>query len=196
MTFQAIQGPEGPEDYCWEVTLYEGQELRQVNETEAKVFYDSGHEAFSIKAMSAHDAIGTTVPTTLMVTDPNLIVLTVHHRAGNPAASGAPFDYPVVAGEGWEGGFQSVEVKGPPDESELKPKPTPPPAEEVPTPMCEVPALQGRTLRGARRALLRSGCALGPVRGKRSRGARVVKQYRGFGKVLPAGTVVGVKLAP
>lgn len=196
MSFPDIQSPEDPEDYCWEVQLYEGQELRQISETEAAVFYESGHEAFRIEAEQAHDAIGTDVPTTLSVTPPNLITLTVHHRAGNPAADGEPFHYPVIRGEGWEGGFISEEIKGPPDEAELKAKLSPPPVpvEEVPTPTCEVPDLQGRTLKSARRALLASGCALGPIRGRHP-GARIVKQYRPAYKVLPAGTAVGVKLA-
>ncbi len=195
MTFPNIHGPEDPQDYCWEVQLYEGQELRQISPTEAKVFYESGHEAFGIKATPAADAIGTTVPTTLTVTEPNLITLTVHHRAGNPDAGGAAFVYPVINGAGWEGGFQTVEIKGPPDESELKPKPLPSPLEEASIPTCKVPILQGRTLEASRRALLLAGCHLGPVRGHRHPGAKVVKQYRPAFKTLPAGTEVGVKLA-
>lgn len=194
MNFPEITGSEDPEDYCWEVQLAEGQELRQIDETHAEVFYASGHEAFGIEADSAHDADGASVPTTLAVTAPNLFTLTVHHRAGNPAAGGAPFDYPITSGPGWEGGFISVEVKGPPDESELKPKPAPAIAEE-PAPQCDVPALQGRTLKAARRALEHADCRLGPVHGRHRRGAKVVKQYRRYGAVLPAGTEVGVKLA-
>jgi hypothetical protein len=194
MSFPDIHSTEDPEDYCWEVQLSEGQELRQINSTEAEVFFESGHPAFGIKAMEAHDAIGTTVPTTLTVTAPNLITLTVHHRNGDPAAGGAPFDYPVTQGVGWEGGFQSVQIQGPPDEAELKPKPSALPVEEAPTPTCEVPVLQGRTLKAARRALFRSNCALGPIHGHRHLGARIVKQYRPAYKTLPAGTEVGVKL--
>jgi len=199
MSFPAITGPEDPEDYCWEVQLYEGQELRQVSETEAEVFYESGHPAFGIKAMEAHDANGADVPTTLTVTDPNLITLTVHHRAGNPAAGGAPFDYPVIQGEGWEGGTREpVVIQGPPDEAELREaelraKPAPP-VQGALTPTCEVPVLQGRTVKAARRALLLAGCELGPIRGQRRRGARIVKQYRPAFKTLPLGTAVGVRL--
>ncbi|HEX5592147.1 MAG TPA: PASTA domain-containing protein [Solirubrobacterales bacterium] len=61
-------------------------------------------------------------------------------------------------------------------------------------PTCTVPFLQGQTLKAAREALRRSGCSLGPIRGHRTRGARIVKQYRPAGKTLPAGTEVGVKL--
>lgn len=195
MSFQDIQGPEDPEDYCWEVNLSEGEELRQIDETRAGVFWEDGTRAMLITAQLAHDAEGVSVPTTIIVAEPNLVTLTVHHREGNPAAGGAPFDYPVVAGVGWQGGFQSVQIQGPPDESVLEPKTPALPAEEAFTPTCEVPVLQGRTLKAARRALLRADCALGPVRGHRHPGARVVKQYRSAGKVLPAGAEVGVRLA-
>ena len=195
MSFSAIDAPDDPEEFCWELDLAENQELRQVDDQHAGVFYtESGYQAFSITAELAHDAEGTEVPTTLAVVEPNVIVLTVHHRDGDPTAGGAPFDYPVVAGAGWEGGFQSVEIVGPPDESELRPKPSPAPTEESRTPACEVPILQGRTLKSARRALLRAGCQLGPIRGHRSRGARIVKQYRPAFKTVPLGTAVGVKL--
>jgi hypothetical protein len=196
MSFPDIQSPENPEDYCWEVQLGEGQELRQWSETEATVFYESGHEAFTIKATPASDAIGTTVPTTLTVTKPNLITLTVHHRAGNPGAGGAAFAYPVVNGPGWAGGFEPVQIKGPPDESELKLQPLPPPSEEAPThaPTCEVPDLQGRTLKSVKRALHQAGCKLGLVHGDRHPGARIVKQYRPAYTVRPAGSTVGVRL--
>lgn len=198
MSFPEIHGAEDPEDYCWEVQLDEGQYLQQMGETEAEVFFESGHPAYAIKATEAHDAIGTSVPTTLAVTDPNLITLTVHHGAGNPAAGGAPFDYPVVQGPGWEGGFISEQIPGPPDEAELREaelraKPAPP-AQEPLTPTCEVPVLQGRTVKAARRALLLAGCQLGPVRGQHRRGARIVKQYRPAFATVPAGTAVGVRL--
>jgi len=49
-------------------------------------------------------------------------------------------------------------------------------------------------VKAARRALLLAGCELGPIRGQRRRGARIVKQYRPAFKTLPAGTAVGVRL--
>jgi len=189
MTFQSIQGPDGPEEYSWEVKLYEGQDLRQVDDRNAAVYYtESEHIAFSIQAVEAHDAIGTTVPTSLAVTQPNIITLTVRHRAGNPAAGGAPFDYPVSAGSGWEGGLQIHVVEGPP--------PTVAPVSLYPMPVarCIVPDLVGLTLKASRRQLRRSNCGLGEVRGERLRGARVVKQFRKAGRSLPVGAQVGVKL--
>lgn len=195
MTFQTIQGPEGPEEFTWEVKLDEEQELRQVDDREAGVYYTDPEEhlAFSIKAIAAHDAEGKTVPTTIAVTLPNTITLTVHHRDGNPDAVGEPFDYPVSAGNGWEGGFQSHEIVGPADESQ---RPTPPTSVTLQTSEapCVVPDLGGRTLRASRKMLRRSHCKLGEVRGERSRGSRVVRQFRLAGRSLPAGTEVGVKL--
>lgn len=194
MSFSSIQGSDGPEEFSWAVKLYEGQELRAIDETHAAVYYtDSEHLAFQIEAAKAHAADGANVPTTLAVTQPNLITLTVHHRVGNPAAGGAPFDYPINAGAGWEGGFQSYEIDGPP--LPVTSMPAVPVVAEFPTPLCTVPDLTGRTLKASRRQLRRSHCKLGEVRGERSRGARVVRQFRKPGRELPAGTEVGVKLA-
>ena len=183
MSFQAIQGAEEPEDFSWEVKLDEDEELRLIDDTHAGVYWvETDTLAMSIEAQKAHDSEGSTVPTTIAVTQPNVVTLTVHHRAGNPAAGGAPFRYPVVPGPGYEGGFQTIHVSMPPTEQAPAP------------PQCTVPDLSGRTLLTARKMLNRSHCALGPIRGKRSRGGRVVRQYRLAGKSLPVGTEVGVKV--
>src|SRR5690349_7228873 len=58
LTFPTIYGSAEPEDFSWEVTLDEEQELRQINEREVGVFFASGHRAFSIQATRAHDAVG------------------------------------------------------------------------------------------------------------------------------------------
>jgi hypothetical protein len=184
MQFPAIQGADGPEEFVWEVSLAPDQELRQIDDRSAGVYYtDPGTSlAFSITAVAAHDAIGTAVPTTLAVTQPNLVTLTVHHRDGNPAASGAPFNYPVVSGEGWEGGFHTTFIAMPAEEA-------------APAPTCTVPDLDGRTLRTSRKLLHRSHCKLGRVRGERNRAAHVVQQYRLAGKSLPDWTPVDVKVS-
>jgi hypothetical protein len=174
MTFQAIQGAEGPEDYSWEVKLDAEEELKAIDEHHAGVFWEDGTQAMTITAVAAHDAIGTSVPTTLTVTEPNVITLTVHHRS-------AAFDYPVTAGEGWEGGFQTEQVVMPPGDQPPQP------------PTCVVPDLTDRTLRASRKILHRAHCKLGRVRGERRREVRVVEQYRLAGKVLPAWTTVDVK---
>ena len=185
MSFPAIQGPDGPEEFSWAVKLDDEDELRAIDDTHAGVYWVGTETlAMTIIAGLAHAADGANVPTTLAVTQPNVITLTVHHRAGNPAAGGAPFDYPVTAGGGWEGGIQIHTVLGPPTEQATAP----------PTPRCTVPDLVGRTLKAARRQLRRAHCTLGEVRGERVRGARVVRQFRKPGKSLPPGTEVGVKL--
>jgi hypothetical protein len=185
MSFPNIQGPDGPEEFSWAVKLDDEDELRAIDGTHAGIYWVGTETlAMTITAGLAHAADGANVPTTLAVTQPNVITLTVHHRAGNPAAGGAPFDYPVVAGSGWEGGIQVHTVVGPPTEQATAPS----------TLRCTVPDLFGRTLKGARRQLRRSHCGIGEVRGDHRRSARVVKQFRKPGKSLPAGTEVGVKL--
>lgn len=126
LQFNDITSPSGPEEFSWEVKLAPEQTLMQMDEKHAEVFYGGGHPAYGIEAEPAHDANGASVPTTLTVIEPNTITLTVHHRAGNPAAGGAPFDYPIIEGAGWEGGITTVLVEGPPDESESRPKAKPP----------------------------------------------------------------------
>lgn len=188
MSFHDIEGPEGTEEFSWAVKLDEEEELRAIDETHAGVYWVGDETlAMTITAVLAHAADGANVPTTLAVTQPNAITLTVHHRAGNPAAGGAPFEYPIVAGAGWEGGFQQSIGD------------MPPPTEQAPPPpvlRCVVPDLSGRTLRASLRQLRRANCALGEVRGERSRGARVVKQFRKPGKSLLVGTAVDVKVLP
>lgn len=121
MGFPMINGPADPEEFSWEVVLSEGQELESIDDQHAQVYFTEGHHpAFGISAVAAHDADGSSVPTSLSVSGGNVITLTVHHRAGDPAKGGAPFDYPIIAGSGWEGGFQTVIVSGPPDEQELR----------------------------------------------------------------------------
>jgi hypothetical protein len=184
MNFATIHSPADPEDYCWEVELGEEQELRWVDDQHAEVIYTDGeHVAVTITATEAHDAEGSAVPTSIAVSGGNVITLTVHHRAGNPAAGGAAFDYPITQGVGWEGGFHTYEIQ------------MPPAAVVVQAPAsCVVPGLLGRKLKENRLRLRTAGCKLGKVRGERRRGARVVKQSREAGSVLAAGARVAVKL--
>jgi hypothetical protein len=117
MSFPTIAGSTDPEEFSGEVVLSEGQELEAIDDQHAEVFYTDGpHPGLGISAEAAHDANGSNVPTTLSVSDGNVITLTVHHRAGDPAQDGAPFDYPITAGQGWNGDYQTVIVAGPPAE--------------------------------------------------------------------------------
>jgi hypothetical protein len=200
-----------PEAYSWRVDLSARQELRQVSPTEVQVVYIDGTEAFVITAEKARDADGARVPTTLEMTGEDEITLTVHHRAGNPAAGGAPFDYPITAGEGWEGGpFQTVIVKGPPDETELREKSerermereiieASPAAQVEPPPAvtCKVPLLRGYSLRGAKNRLRVAHCGIGAIHlaaGATAGKGKVVRQFHPAGTELEAGAPVAVKL--
>lgn len=206
MTFPMIQDPSGPEDYSWEVQLADNQVLEQIDDQTAVVYYIRDHTtAFGITAEPAHDAIGTKVPTTLSVSGGDVVTLTVHHRAGNPKAGGALFDYPIVAGEGWEGGFSTVYVVGPPDEAELRElrERQEREAEEAGRPKaaatgCVVPRLKGRSLGASRRRLAKAGCKLGSVtRGKKggfAKAARVMSQSPRPGVVLSEPSAVDLKL--
>jgi hypothetical protein len=175
--FPVINGPEGPEEYAWEVQLNEEQTLELIDEQLAVVRSKAGAVAFQIQAELAHDAEGKAVPTTLAVTQPNVITLTVHHLGGT-------FRYPISAGQGYETGFATVVITMPPGE-QLPPEPA-----------CVVPDLSNRTLRASRKILHAAHCRLGRVRGERNRAVRVVDQYRQVGKVLPVWTRIDVKALP
>lgn len=120
MDFPAIHGPSDPEEYSWAVTLGPGQQLESIDEQHAEVYYEDGTVSFLITAEPAHDATGAAVPTSLSVSAGNVVTLTVHHRAGNPAAAGLPFVYPVSSGPAFKVGEGTVIVQGPLDESELR----------------------------------------------------------------------------
>jgi hypothetical protein len=63
---------------------------------------------------------------------------------------------------------------------------------------CRVPSLQGRTLKAARRALMRAHCRVGRVtrrRDDRHRASTVIRQGARKGRRLPAGAKVSVVLA-
>jgi hypothetical protein len=98
MAFETIRDASSPEAFSWRVTLDSGQTLRSINSQNAGVYYEDGTPAMGISAERAHDATGTTVPTSLTVSSGNVITLTVSHRSDD-------FVYPIVAGTGWENGY-------------------------------------------------------------------------------------------
>ena len=69
MIFQDIRDSSGPEVFSWEVHLEPDQELKAIDEKHAVVYYEGEHPAFGITAVPAHDAVGTNVPTKLMVSE-------------------------------------------------------------------------------------------------------------------------------
>jgi hypothetical protein len=115
MTFQAIREPSATEQFSWVVKLEPDQSLKLLNDQFAQVFTDETHPSFGITVDAAHDAVGSTVPTTLSVAG-DLLTLTVHHHAGDPNAGGAPFIYPITSGVGWAGGFNTYNITMPPGE--------------------------------------------------------------------------------
>lgn len=106
MSFAAIRDASAIESFSWRVRLDEDQTLTLKNSKLVEVAYPGGYVAFTISAIPAHDAVGTTVPTRLSVVD-DVLTLHVEHRT-------ASFIYPVVGGAGWEGGFRTHEIVMPP----------------------------------------------------------------------------------
>jgi hypothetical protein len=206
MSFPDIKEPSGPQDFSWQVSLSEDQALEQLDDQTALVYYEPGHEpAFTINATLAHDAIGTNVPTSLAVSDGDVITLTVHHRDGNPLAGGAPFAYPIIAGAGWEGGFQTHQiVVGPPDEAELRAlrelherEAREAASRQEEAEACIVPRLKGKSLRVAKTQLRLAHCRPGALiakRGKRLSSARVIGEHPRSGAALSPGAAVDLTL--
>jgi PASTA domain len=201
MQFPMITGPEASEEYPFHVTLGEEQFLRQVSATAVEVYYAGHLPAFSIAAEEADDAVGAAVPTTLAMTGPAEVTLTVHHREGNPAAAWAPFQYPISTGSGWTGGFTTVVVpmENPFAESERKVIEANPAATLEPLPVitCKVPSLDGYSLRGAKNRLRAAHCGIGAVHlatGATIGKGKIVKQFHPVGTELAAGAPVAVKL--
>lgn len=78
----------------------EGESLKQIDEQHAGVFWNDGTEAMMISAQPAHGADGETVNTTLAISEGNVVTETIHYKIAGVV-------YPVAAGLGWEGGFQT-----------------------------------------------------------------------------------------
>jgi sugar lactone lactonase YvrE len=112
MAFQAIRDAVGPESYSWEVRLGGGESLQQIDQQHAGIFWEDGTQAMLLTAQPAHDADGKAVETTVAVSEGNVVTLTVHHRVQGVT-------YPVVAGVGYQGGFQVIHADPlPPEEVE------------------------------------------------------------------------------
>jgi hypothetical protein len=183
--FPGIYGPDDPEDYSWTVSLGDEQTLRGVDDQHAMVRNSDGTKALDIWAEPAHDTNGAAVPTTIAVSERDVITVTVHHRAGNPAAGGTPFSYPIFEGVGWAGGFNPIYV---------------PLGEELPVSSgradtkCLVPRLKNRSLDHTRRILNAAHCSLGSVHNRGSKGSArvVVRQGPKPGTLLLEGSPVWV----
>src|ERR1700761_5684792 len=78
-----VRAPGDQDEFSWRVQLGSRQRLRLVTETEAWVEYESGVESFAITAEPARDRDGAFVPTTLRVSEGDVLTLIVHDREGN-----------------------------------------------------------------------------------------------------------------
>ncbi|HET8954524.1 MAG TPA: NHL repeat-containing protein, partial [Solirubrobacterales bacterium] len=112
MMFQAIRDSTSSETFSWRFSLNPEQEIEAVGDQALQVWWkgEPRHPAVLISVIAAHDAIGTAVPTSLALTSSNVVTLTVHHHS-------ASYVYPVVAGTGWDGGFETTYVESPPGEA-------------------------------------------------------------------------------
>jgi len=111
MTFVAIRDASAPLTYSWHIEKEDNQEMELANPKTLNVRWKNGPVAFSITAVPAHDAVGTTVPTHFSLGSENELTLTIEHRS-------SPYVYPVSAGSGWEGGFKTYEIYIPTPEGE------------------------------------------------------------------------------
>lgn len=115
MNFEAIRSFEAPEAFSWMIELGSGQYLEQVTEQSVGLFYEDGTLAMTINAESAHDAVGTPVPTALQKSAADQVTLTVNHRGGQ-------YVYPVLAGPSFQAPYQAYVTVQP----TLEPKPEEP----------------------------------------------------------------------
>lgn len=192
-----IFGPEAPEEYPVQYShLLQGVRFSQVDEQTIAVEY-LGRNApdATIEALPAYAQDGTVVPTSIRLSEDEegpVVTMIVRHRAGNPAAGGAPFLYPITGGPGSKRGFFAGAVES------TEPQPS---AAEPTTPVssCKVPSLHGLSVKVARARLRAAHCSLGQVHvpaGVTAGKGEVVKQFRAAGTKLAAGAPVAVKLGP
>jgi hypothetical protein len=186
LTFPTIRTVSDSEEYSWTVRLYPGETLLQIDDQHAIVKYEEDSIAEQIWAEPAHDATGAAVPTSIAVSEEDIVTLTVHHRAGNQFTGGTPFSYPVMPGPPFTVGYSTVTVS------------IPPPYTEESDRGCHVPRLKGYNVREARKVLLKLGCTLGKVHRRQQAAAKatgqIVKQGLAAGSDMPAGSSVWVTL--
>jgi hypothetical protein len=119
----------------------------------------------------------------------------VQITAAAPSASTGPVPVTVTTLAGTAISSQQFTYEAP---TTPGPAPTPTPAPiSAPAKTCTVPKLKGKSLKVARRAIIRADCNVGRVNKKKdlkAAGAKVVGQSSKPGSVLPARTAVNVTL--
>ena len=194
LNIPVITGPTAPEEYPVQYeNLLSGVRFRQVTDRLIAVEYFGRETTGKIEAVPAYAADGTAVATSVRLSENEkgyVVTMIVHHRAGNPAAGGAPYVYPIQGSAQTGGSFAAaVEVKPTPAAAE--------PTAPAPSPPCKVPALRGLSLKAAKARLRAAHFTLGTVRLEApttARNGKVVKQFRAAGTQLPANAHVSVKL--
>jgi hypothetical protein len=110
-TFKVIRDEGAPETYSWKVSLNEDQTLKPIDAEHVGIFYADESQALLIRAEDAHDATGKAVPTSLSVSEGNVLTLTVKYK-------GKGYVYPILAGPAFESSYTLPVIWEPPPESE------------------------------------------------------------------------------
>jgi hypothetical protein len=97
-TFKMIRDESAPEAYSWKVSLNKGQTLKAIDSEHAAIFYSDESQALAITAEAAHDATGKGVPTSLSVSEGNVLTLTIKYK-------GKGFVYPILAGPAFQSSY-------------------------------------------------------------------------------------------
>lgn len=200
-SYPTIESASDPETYSWRVELEPGETLTLASEREAVVKRPEGNDE-EIWAPMAHDAGGELVRTTLVVSEGDVLTLTVHHHE-------AGYDYPITVQAPWllirnvtvvPAPFPIGEIEFTENRiREANPAAAIPPFEPnfTPEPGCRVPKLTGLSRSAVVAKLRAAHCTLGKVRladGATVGKGRVVKQFHAAATALAAGAPVAVKL--
>lgn len=112
-TFKAIRDESAPETYSWKILLNEGQTLKAIDSGHVSIFNSDESQALAITAEAAHDATGKAVPTSLSVSEGNVLTLTVKYK-------GQGVVYPVLGGPAFQSSYTLPVIwEPPPEESEI-----------------------------------------------------------------------------
>jgi hypothetical protein len=117
-TFKTIRDETAPETYSWKVSLNKSQTLKVIDSGHVAIFNSDESQALSITAEAAHDATGKAVPTSLSVSEGNVLTLTVKYK-------GKGFTYPIIGGPAFQSSYTLPVIWEP------EPPLAPPASEEV-----------------------------------------------------------------
>lgn len=110
-TFKTIRDETAPETYSWKVSLNKGQTLKAIDSEHVAIFNGDESQALAITAEAAHDATGKAVPTSLSVSEGNVLTLTLKYRGGG-------FTYPIIGGPAFQSSYTLPVIWEPPPPAE------------------------------------------------------------------------------